>query len=238
MYEKAFIEKQLAELERIIEETDDIEAKYQYVYYWQFADNHENNQLIRQYLEQCIKQDCHKMMARYDLYLLLYDSKDDDEEMFRLLKDMIEDETMESMKGLIYNCMGDCYKQGRGVQTDYMMAYETYKKGMECSEFIENLISIGDLYYENRIDGNNTEAFACYARALKDSYLYPDVITNKESSRALALDRIGRCYMYGVGVETDFRKARDYLEESIDVFGNDYCDNRKDLLILEEKEKK
>ena len=240
MYEKEVVEEKLIELERIIEETDDIEAKYMYSFYSQFTDDY-NNELLKQCLQECIEAEYHDQICRYNLYMLLHDTKEDDRYMFRVLNEMFEHEgsLLEEMRGLLYNCIGDCYKEGRGVDQDYKKAYEAYNTGLQCSKYIDNLISIGDLYYEGLYpELDYTKALEYYTKALEDSYEYPNVITNKESSRSNALDRIGRCYMYGKGVKQNLSKAREYLEDSMDVFSVKCSDNRKDMEILKEMEKK
>ena len=99
---------------------------------------------------------------------------------------------------------------GRGAELDYAKAYGYISR----AAFLENvnaMYKLGDMYYYGKhVKEDKNAAFFWYDQA--------DVCTSHSYERASVDFRLGKCYLYGHGVEQNIPKAIDCLacaEESL-----------------------
>ena len=114
-------------------------------------------------------------------------------------------------QGLCY--LGYCYYYGRDIDIDYEKAYACFSQ----AAFLEDsngMFKLGDMFYFGRyVEEDKEAAFYWYSAA-------DDVYEKTEYERASIEYRIGKCYLYGEGVEPDLDLALRKLQSSERVFLN------------------
>ena len=238
MIDQKTAKQRLSDLKVIAEVTGDIEAEYEWAYYHQMdpdSENMKDSKLAVQYYEKCIAQDYQPMWSRYYLANTLDTEIKDYKRAVEVYEELLDERYADNsdVRGIVYYELGDHYSQGKGVEQDCQKAYEYFTEGNKVTECVDNLVGIGDCYYNGwYVDQDYEKAFDLYNEALLQSYDYPGVVTNCEASRAMAMERIGRCFMYGNGVKQNLEKARGFLEDSYDTYS--YSDIvTRELLYLE-----
>lgn len=237
MFDKNEIADRLNRLEETIRKTGDIEAKYNWAYYYQFFDD-DNAQTdkAREYFEECISEDYEPMWSRYYLAIIPSKTEEDQKRTTELYKEILEMKYLDytDMRGIVLYQLGKRFIEGTGTRQDYKQAYDCFLEGSKVSKNIENLVGLGDCYYNGwNVETDKKRAFDIYNEALEQSHEFPDVVVNSDYARALVLERIGRCYMFGEGVQKDLIKAREHLEDSTDVFDSETISALQELAYLE-----
>lgn len=107
--------------------------------------------------------------------------------------------------GIGYLYLAYCYESGNGVEESSEKAIELFGLGRKYGN-TSSIIRLAE-YYENgwdeiRID--HKKAFALYCEA-----------ANKENKKALK--HVGRCYLFGIGVNANIEEAILLFDKSIDV---------------------
>lgn len=122
--------------------------------------------------------------------------------------------------------IGYCWYYGRHQPADYDKAYEYFNLGVQLFNDANCLYKIGDMYYNGyRVEPNSKYAYTIYERAYQvcissedDYYSLPDVCL-----------RIGKCYLYGIGVMPDGYAALEMLLDALKGFyarkaADPFCD--------------
>ena len=124
------------------------------------------------------------------------------------------------------HCIGDAYLDGNGVDKDWNKAREWYQKGAEAGDVMSKLVLAG--CYKSGIGGEKdyAEAMKLYRQIASRRNLYGKY--NHEIS--VAQHEIGNMYMKGLGVETDFRQAFDWIRlaaENGNIAAENALNNKK-----------
>ena len=125
-----------------------------------------------------------------------------------------------------YHCIGGAYFDGRGVEKDWGKAREWYQKGAEAGDVMSKLHLAQ--CYKSGIGGEKdyAEAMKLYRQIASRRNLYGKY--NHEVS--VAQYEIGNMYMKGLGVETDFRQAFDWIRlaaENGNIAAENALNNKK-----------
>lgn len=107
--------------------------------------------------------------------------------------------------GIGYLYLAYCYESGNGVEESSEKAIELFGLGRKFGN-TSSIIRLAE-YYENGWDDirtNYEKAFALYCEAAK-----------KENKQALK--HVGRCYLFGIGVNANKEEAISFFEKSIDA---------------------
>lgn len=108
--------------------------------------------------------------------------------------------------------LGYCYYYGRVNEVDYENAYKCFNKAALLGN-ANALFKIGDMYLNGYyVEKDASIAFTLYTRATKEAEddLYNDFTGDTEW-------RIGKCYLYGLGVEKDFDEAMNHLCNALPI---------------------
>ncbi len=108
----------------------------------------------------------------------------------------------------ICNC-GYCFYYGRHQEKDYAEAYKYFDKGALLYDDAECLYKLGDMYVNGYyVEQNESYAFMLYSRAFEQA---------QDDTEALpdAQLRLGKCYLYGWGVEPDYELSYMFLSLSL-----------------------
>ncbi len=125
-----------------------------------------------------------------------------------------------------YHCIGGAYFDGRGVEKDWGKALEWYQKGAEAGDVMSKLHLAQ--CYKSGIGGEKdyAEAMKLYRQIASRRNLYGKY--NHEVS--VAQYEIGNMYMKGLGVETDFHQAFDWIRlaaENGNIAAENALNNKK-----------
>ncbi len=123
--------------------------------------------------------------------------------------------------------MGDAYMEGLGVKQNTVLAFRWYRKGADMGE-INAILKLADCYK------HGIGCKADYSKAM-EQYLHLAERTGRYWRRyadgiGKALYEIGNMYMKGLGVETDFRQAFDWIRlaaENGNIAAENALNNKK-----------
>ncbi len=110
--------------------------------------------------------------------------------------------------------LGYCYYYGRDRAVDYEKAREYFTLGALLHSDANCLYKLGDLYRDgNGVPQNYAYASKLYFRALEEA-------RRSEEDEVLAdvYLRIGKCYLYGIGLKIDVEQAYSYLIRALEGF--------------------
>lgn len=102
-------------------------------------------------------------------------------------------------------CLAYCYEEGIGTDKNVKCAIDLLNLG----KLYGNASSIRRLgkYYENGLDDIETDASKAFS-------LYYEAASK---GNRCAIRDVGRCYLFGVGVEKNIKKAIEYFDKSIEI---------------------
>ncbi|MBE5807229.1 MAG: hypothetical protein E7317_02690 [Clostridiales bacterium] len=110
----------------------------------------------------------------------------------------------------ICNC-GYCFYYGRHQQVDYAEAYKWFTLGALLSDDANCLYKLGDMYMNGcHVEKNEKYGFTLYMRAMRRCHDDED-----PSCLADTQLRVGRCLLYGTGVERDIEGAHAHLSMAL-----------------------
>lgn len=103
--------------------------------------------------------------------------------------------------------LGYCYYYGRDIPVDDKKAFNCYMHGAILND-ANSLYKIGDMYrYGRFVEKDENLAHEFYKKARQNAY--PD-----EDIYADVCQRIGECFLYGIGTEKDALKAFENLSKA------------------------
>ncbi len=121
--------------------------------------------------------------------------------------------------------VGYCFYYGRHQEVDYEKAYEYFSLGAMLHNDANCLYKLGDMFSNGYyVEKNERYAFILYARAF-------NVISGDEDFEYCLADvqfRIGKCLLYGAGVNKDVERAHDLLSRALDGF---YERRKSDIFV-------
>ncbi|MBR6068539.1 MAG: SEL1-like repeat protein [Bacteroidales bacterium] len=101
-----------------------------------------------------------------------------------------------------YN-LGVCYRDGKGIQQDYIKAFDWFKKSAEQG-YATAQFEIGFCYRTGKgIQQDYKKAFEWFKKSAEQGY-------------ATAQFCLGLCYSYGRGVQENYKKAFEWFEKSVE----------------------
>ena len=211
----------LKELQDIIEETDDVELKGQWVYLWTSTNKDDSDSdLFFKYAQDCIDQgvnvDMHKLFYAQELINI---HQYDHPKVVQYCQDIIDNpESHLSFKALAYELITTTYlNQSNPNPTQ---AFNLYLEGLKKCPSASLYVGLGDLYLKGLGTPKDEEkAFLHYYLAKKEALNHPHFFTNHDVGLVQALFGLGKCYLYGYYVPKDLDKAHQYFEDII-YFGN------------------
>lgn len=125
-----------------------------------------------------------------------------------------------------YHCIGGAYLDGRGVEKDLEKAREWYRKGVEAGDVI-SILMLADCYKRGMgADKDYAEAMKLYRQIASRCNIY----RKYKHEVSVAQYEIGNMYMKGLGVETDFRQAFDWIRlaaENGNIAAENALNNKK-----------
>jgi|GEM_PF-1251821 len=195
-----------------------IEAEnYDGMYQWAY-EHHERDDEPRimakvvQCYEECIRQNM--PIAALNLGTLYYEGRyvrQDYQKAYELYKIAADAGEPKAISNL-----GFCYYYGRHQEIDYEKAYEYFLKGALLFGDASCLYKLGDMYLQGYyVDKNERYAYQLYERAMFEAYgddgrpqaCIPDV-----------MQRLGQCFLYGIGISPDVPKALTLLNNALTGF--------------------
>lgn len=227
----------LENLYKEINETNDLDTK------WDFCNkvicsscSEKYTRIAVKYLEDLIDEDYDVINSKYKLSILLDTLSDGkDPRIIKLYKEILNDASSEEdcFKSIVCYKLGLYYSGSTNNKDDidYKQAYEYFLEGTKYTKMLENYIGLGDCYFSGwYVNKSLKKAFDLYNKAYEMSIKYPNVVTNNEYSRAIALGKIGRCHLYGIGTHPDVNKALDYLIDALDYYNFGEDDDKGNLI--------
>ena len=120
----------------------------------------------------------------------------------------------EANSGDCYACLGDCYYQGLGVETNYDKAFEYYHKASSFDETPSSAYAtLGILYYNGYgVNKDYKKAVEWFTKAA-------------EQGNAYAQCYLGYCYVMGHGVNKDQKKAVEWYTKAANQGDKDAMKN-------------
>ena len=167
----------------------------------------EKQQLVERYLlELAENNDNHAMVSLGSMY---YEGRGVQQSYKKAVKWYEKAAENLDRRGLCY--LGYCYYYGRDIDVDYEKAYACFSQ----SAFLEDpngMFKLGDMFY-----------FGHYVKEDKDAafYWYEAADSNHwktQYEKASIEYRLGKCYLYGEGVEQDLHLALRNLQSSERIF--------------------
>jgi tetratricopeptide (TPR) repeat protein len=205
-------QEDLEQIEEFIEDGD-----YDAMYQW--ACEHHDRDDVRQIMakvvqcyEECIRQNM--TAAALNLGTLYYEGRyvrQDYQKAFELYRIAADAGEPKAISNL-----GFCYYYGRHQEVDYEKAYEYFLKGALLFDDAACLYKLGDMYIQGyHVEKNERYAYQLYERALFQAYGEdgrPDPVI------ADIMQRLGQCFLYGIGISPDVPKALTLLTNALSGF--------------------
>ncbi len=129
--------------------------------------------------------------------------------------------------------LGYCYYYGRDIPVDYGKAYHYFSTGALLFNDANCLYKLGDMYLNGyHVEENEKYAFLLYDRAR-------GAVHEDEECLADIQFRMGKCLLWGIGVEPDIEHANAYLHLALlnfyqrrktDPFVGNLIQSTKDLI--------
>lgn len=182
------------------------------------------------------KGDSFAMLFLGEMYMVGDGVSLDKQEGIKWIRKAADAENPLAMKSL-----ADYYYDANGLPQDYKMAFEWYKKAAEL-EYTESMINVATCYHRGTgVKKNNKEAIMWLNKSLdkeessnaafwlgrvygdkSDDYIYnPEksfqwYLKSAELGDNYAMDEVGDCYRWGVGVDENINKAKEWYLKAAD----------------------
>ncbi|WP_051226399.1 tetratricopeptide repeat protein [Butyrivibrio sp. MC2013] len=203
------------DLEQIVEILED--ENYDAMYQWA-VEHHERDDSIQimqkvvQCYEECVKQNM--AAAALNLGTLYYEGRyvrQDYTKAYELYKIAADAGEPRAICNLGY-----CYYYGRHQEVDYDKAYDYFLKGALLFDDSNCLYKLGDMYLHGyHVEVNERYAYLLYERAMFASYSEDG---RPDPTIADIMQRLGQCFLYGIGVSADVPKALTLLNNALTGF--------------------
>lgn len=190
--------------------------QYDSLYDWtkEHMDNRSNKVLMKKIvvsLELCVEKG--NKSAALDLAHLYYNGEFVDQDYVKaagLYKIAADAGILKGIRNLGY-----CFYYGRHQEKDYSKAYEYFSKGALLYNDANCLYKLGDMFLNGYfVEENEIYAYTLFKRA------YEAGKDDEDSLYCMAdiLYRLGKSYIYGIGVEQDYHQGYQYLVDSLKGF--------------------
>ena len=224
-------QEDLLEVEELIANGD-----YDGMYGWAY-EHHERDDVsqimakVVQCYEECIRQNM--PLAALNLGTLYYEGRyvrQDYQKAFELYKIAADAGESKAISNLGY-----CYYYGRHQEVDYDKAYEYFLKGALLFDDANCLYKLGDMYLQGyHVEKNERYAYQLYERAMFECYGDDG---RPDASLPDIMQRLGQCYLYGIGISPDVPKALTLLNNALSGFYYRKKDDVNAVVLIEQTKK-